>query len=63
MTVSTETRPTFAFPATCVACRIVFLSTDAHVDHDHVSGTPLASTATLAVLFESIGRDRSLRLR
>ena len=63
MTVSTETRPTAAFPATCIACRVDFLSSDAEPDHDHVSGTPLAPTATLAMRFESMDRDRSLRVR
>ena len=62
MTVSTETRPS-AFPATCTACRVDFLSSDVQRDHDHLSGTPLASTAALDVLFESIERDRSLCLR
>jgi hypothetical protein len=61
MTVSTESHPS-AFPATCTACRVDFLSSDVQPDHDHLSGTPLASTAAL-VLFESIERDRSLCLR
>ena len=63
MTASTETRQTAASPATCVACRVDFLSSDSHPDHDHVSGTPLASTATLLELFKSTERDRSLGLR
>ena len=63
MTVSTETRPTAGFPATCIACRVDFLSSDDHPDHDHVSGTPLAPTAMLALLIASLEGDRSLGLR
>ena len=52
-----------AFPATCIACRVDFLSSDAQRDHDHVSGTPLTSTAALTEMLDSIAGDELLCLR
>ena len=62
MTDSTEDRRSSAI-ATCVVCRVDFLSSEGRRDHDHISGTPLTSTAKLAEVAQPVDRNRSVAVR